>query len=1331
MSENHKTNKKNNNKNLTRKLYKLSNDEDFFKSSSEDVSDSVSFKQQIKHSEHNNKSSKEKNNLIINKKLNEKIKNSKGSTSSSNKIKIAYDSKEEEIKQKINNDNDNDNDNDNNNNNDNGNDNNNNNKNNEQKKLILYEEISNTESKENENDNEILVNNDKNSKKIKLTYFINDSKKDLLSSKNNNSSNHINNNENNNNLQDNDNNKGNDEEEEDIKKIMKNYVDSSYNSSKKKDLDLNKSNNFNSESHSNIQNKEENNDNSIENENDSNNNKQTLINLKPMNIQVRNKNLKNKNNLSTNKKISTMFTSSEIHNLKNDKNKNFQRKITKRISQREYSIKSSNSSNNDIKIDENKNKIKRFVKKYCLNIPILIIMVIITIFSLFSNDIRHIWLKKDVDFYFDITNFVALFLFIIEIIVLIILNETYLNSLIFWVDLIGALFIIFNIELITNYIFGYNKINDISSRKINSSIEYLHICIIMLERVVRISKILKYIKLYNIIESIKKLRKIYSEKIEREENQKNKLIQKIQDIEEENEEEMDESILSNESLSKSKNSIYLTDKTENKEEIEKNEEILKNEEFDKKKENDKFQQIKRYEKRTPSYISNKPKEENKNENDNNNKNNDNNINNKIKRSTTTKKINRNVTTKRINNRTFTRKGSLKSVKQNIIHNRYSLAEFDKLNNDRNDKKEEEKNKMIKNMEDEIYKKIDENLENLKITSKVKYSIRKKLIIIFIGILLICILLNEELFTIFNENDNIILYSYFFELIINCPYKENNICEDKINNFLFMDKENDYPIINITKNDILIYENINIIQNNYRYCELGKISSKNINNNTDIIVNIFYSLKKENTIRHTLYLILTIIVCFTIILATNLSETDLTDILLTPIEVMIEVADKVAKDPINAKNIEELEQGVIYILQKNKNPNKNENKFFKQKNKHYDETYNSYEVKAVMNAIIKISALLAMSVGEAGGEIIHKNLSFQLGIHLHSRGKKKIAIFGFCNIRNFEEINLALEEETIPLINKIAEIVHSSVDKFRGNTNKNIGDSFLNVWKFYNNINVANNHDKKIKKDNLLEIDPSNPQVNITADCAVLAYLRVILKINKNLNILEYRKNKKLNRIIPNFKINMGFGLHLGYGIEGPVGSIFKMEASYLSPNVNIAARLETATKQFGVNLLISGKLYNLFTEEMKGICRYVDCVTVKGSTEPIDLYTIDINENITPQKEKLKVLKTSEEKAKIFKEKKEMLEYLIEEYGSITPLILEKKSYWELIDEKSDKFYDSWEFAMDSYKKGRWEEAKKHFKECLEEDSNDGPSNTLYNYIKKFNFKSPKNWKGERELTNK
>eukprot|EP00352_Strombidinopsis_acuminata_P006036 CAMPEP_0176357484 /NCGR_PEP_ID=MMETSP0126-20121128/14807_1 /TAXON_ID=141414 ORGANISM="Strombidinopsis acuminatum, Strain SPMC142" /NCGR_SAMPLE_ID=MMETSP0126 /ASSEMBLY_ACC=CAM_ASM_000229 /LENGTH=61 /DNA_ID=CAMNT_0017711113 /DNA_START=2353 /DNA_END=2538 /DNA_ORIENTATION=+ len=60
---------------------------------------------------------------------------------------------------------------------------------------------------------------------------------------------------------------------------------------------------------------------------------------------------------------------------------------------------------------------------------------------------------------------------------------------------------------------------------------------------------------------------------------------------------------------------------------------------------------------------------------------------------------------------------------------------------------------------------------------------------------------------------------------------------------------------------------------------------------------------------------------------------------------------------------------------------------------------------------------------------------------------------------------------------------------------------------------------------------------------------------------------------------MGFGLHVGYAIEGAIGSFYKIDASYLSPNVNMAARLEAATKQFGVPLLISGQLFDYFTDE--------------------------------------------------------------------------------------------------------------------------------------------------------
>ena len=41
---------------------------------------------------------------------------------------------------------------------------------------------------------------------------------------------------------------------------------------------------------------------------------------------------------------------------------------------------------------------------------------------------------------------------------------------------------------------------------------------------------------------------------------------------------------------------------------------------------------------------------------------------------------------------------------------------------------------------------------------------------------------------------------------------------------------------------------------------------------------------------------------------------------------------------------------------------------------------------------------------------------------------------------------------------------------------------------------------------------------------------------------------------------MNFGLHIGWGIEGAIGSNHKIDASYLSPNVNLASRLESVSK---------------------------------------------------------------------------------------------------------------------------------------------------------------------------
>jgi class 3 adenylate cyclase len=108
-------------------------------------------------------------------------------------------------------------------------------------------------------------------------------------------------------------------------------------------------------------------------------------------------------------------------------------------------------------------------------------------------------------------------------------------------------------------------------------------------------------------------------------------------------------------------------------------------------------------------------------------------------------------------------------------------------------------------------------------------------------------------------------------------------------------------------------------------------------------------------------------------------------------------------------------------------------------------------------------------------------------------------------------------------------------------------------------------------------------------------LKIIAKINKLQHVLDYRKDPALNERMPGYQVKMGFGLHQGWAIEGAIGSMFKIDASYLSPNVNMASRLEAATKQYGVPLLISGALHDIFTDDIKLLCREIDTVTVKGS----------------------------------------------------------------------------------------------------------------------------------------
>ena len=97
--------------------------------------------------------------------------------------------------------------------------------------------------------------------------------------------------------------------------------------------------------------------------------------------------------------------------------------------------------------------------------------------------------------------------------------------------------------------------------------------------------------------------------------------------------------------------------------------------------------------------------------------------------------------------------------------------------------------------------------------------------------------------------------------------------------------------------------------------------------------------------------------------------------------------------------------------------------------------------------------------------------------------------------------------------------------------------------------------------------------------SVISFLLLNAGLKKSNKLLKYKNHRGLNERMPNYEVKLGLGLHIGYAIEGAIGSYYKIDASYLSPHVNMSARLEGATKTYGVPILISGILYRYLSQK--------------------------------------------------------------------------------------------------------------------------------------------------------
>ncbi|POM60206.1 Voltage-gated Ion Channel (VIC) Superfamily [Phytophthora palmivora] len=400
------------------------------------------------------------------------------------------------------------------------------------------------------------------------------------------------------------------------------------------------------------------------------------------------------------------------------------------------------------------------------------------------------------------------------------------------------------------------------------------------------------------------------------------------------------------------------------------------------------------------------------------------------------------------------------------------------------------------------------------------------------------------------------------------------------------------------------------------------------------------------------------------------------------------------------------------------------------------TGTDYETKMLEDTLSKIGRLLQVGFGAAGTEIIAKNMGGAGDFDVMIPGKKITSVFGFGIIEHFTETCSILEEDVITYINTIAEIVHGDAKVFHGAANKNIGSAFLLAWKICDG-GLPGMRDPRdpADKPRMLPAEKQKRREGIyikstgagsvirrvgpteLVDSALTAVLKMRVDLhnaNHHGTLHKYCNNTKLIAAFDSFEVHLGFGLHIGWAIEGAIGSRFKIDASYLSPNVNMAARLEAATGQFDVPMLISEWFVDELSSEARRFCRKIDRVAVKGSEIPMDLWTFDIGrypaEGVNPD-----ISDDGRQKAV--------------EFG-FDPI------YPALQEGIPSVFFSNFNEGIGAYFAGKWDVARVKLT-AANQIWEDGPTKVVLKVMEtegrtvEGEFMAPTWWKGYRQLTEK
>ncbi len=183
-------------------------------------------------------------------------------------------------------------------------------------------------------------------------------------------------------------------------------------------------------------------------------------------------------------------------------------------------------------------------------------------------------------------------------------------------------------------------------------------------------------------------------------------------------------------------------------------------------------------------------------------------------------------------------------------------------------------------------------------------------------------------------------------------------------------------------------------------------------------------------------------------------------------------------------------------------------------------------------------------------------------------RKKITVF-FCDIRDFTQISESLPaEQVMSMLNEYFQIILGIVFKHNGMLDKLIGDAIMAEFGY--------------------PVDDPEQEKN-----AVLTALEMQQAVS--LLRVQWRKEGK-----PEFDI--GIGIHTGEAVLGTLGSEERFEFTAIGDTVNIASRLESATRELNEKIIVSEETMKPLGTDFR--TKPLGPIQLKGIKKPINAFAI-------------------------------------------------------------------------------------------------------------------------------